>query len=109
MRDRFGGVGVRTSALCARCHRRLAPGVGFVLSDQRRCLWCALMYRPMLRRSLFTGLVVGTVLTAINHGVALAEGRFAASMMWQIPLTYAVPFCVATWGGLSNSRAERHR
>jgi len=52
---------------------------------------------------------VGTALTAINHGVALAEGRFVASMLWQIPLTYAVPFCVATWGGLSNGRAERHR
>jgi hypothetical protein len=96
---------VRTGAPCAGCHRSLAPGVGFVLRGQRRCLWCALVYRPMLRRSLCTGLVVGTVLTAINHGVALADGRFAASMLWQIPLTYAVPFCVATWGGLSNSRA----
>jgi hypothetical protein len=58
----------------------------------------------MLRRSLYTGLFVGTILTAINQGVALADGRFATSMLWQIPLTYAVPFCVATWGALSNSR-----
>ncbi len=93
-----------TEALCVRCHRRVAAGTGFAVGGERRCLWCALVYRPMLRRSLYTGMVVGTILTAINHGVALADGRFAASMLWQIPLTYAVPFCVATWGGLSNSR-----
>ena len=93
-----------TDAPCVRCHRQVAAGAGFVAGGQRRCLWCALAYRPMLRRSLYTGLVVGTILTAINHGVALADGRFATSMLWQIPLTYAVPFCVATWGGLSNSR-----
>ncbi len=93
-----------TCAVCVRCHRRVAAGAGFVVVGERRCLWCALVYRPMLRRSLYTGMVVGTILTAINHGVALADGRFGASMLWQIPLTYAVPFCVATWGGLSNSR-----
>ena len=95
---------MNTGVLCVRCHRRVASGAAFVAGGQRRCLWCALVYAPMLRRSLYTGLVVGTILTAINHGVALADGRFAASMLWQIPLTYAVPFCVATWGGLSNSR-----
>ena len=58
----------------------------------------------MLRRSAATGLVVGTVLVAINQGGTLAAGHLGASLLWQIPLTYAVPFCVATWGALSNSR-----
>lgn len=58
----------------------------------------------MLRRSVATGLVVGTVLVAINQGGALASGHFGASLIWQIPLTYAVPFCVATWGALGSSR-----
>ena len=58
----------------------------------------------MLRRSAATALAVGTILVAINQGAVLVEGAFGPRLLWQIPLTYAVPFCVATWGALSNSR-----
>jgi hypothetical protein len=58
----------------------------------------------MLRRSVATGFVVGTILVAINQGGTLAAGHLSESLIWQIPLTYVVPFCVATWGALSNSR-----
>lgn len=58
----------------------------------------------MLRRSALTALVVGTVLVAINQGTVLAEGHFPLELAWKIPLTYCVPFCVATWGALTNSR-----
>jgi hypothetical protein len=75
-----------------------------VLGGERRCLACALRFRPMLRRSLLTALVVGTALVLINQGGILLSGVLPASLAWQIPLTYAVPFCVATWGALSNSR-----
>ena len=75
-----------------------------MLGSERRCLRCALRYRPMLKRSLLTALVVGTVLVAINQGGLLLSGAWPASLAWQIPLTYAVPFCVATWGALGNSR-----
>ena len=61
----------------------------------------------MLRRSLLTAIVVGTVLVAINQGTVLAAGDFPASLWWKIPLTYAVPFCVASWGGLINARGRR--
>jgi hypothetical protein len=60
----------------------------------------------MLRRSLFTAIVVGTVLVAINQGTVLAAGDFPPSLWWKIPLTYTVPFCVASWGGLINARAR---
>lgn len=63
-----------------------------------------LRYRPLLRRSALTALVVGTVLVGINQGPELAAGLFPAALLWKIPLTYCVPFCVATWGALSNSR-----
>ena len=59
----------------------------------------------MLRRSAATALVVGTVLVAINQGAMLAAGALGSRLLWQIPLTYAVPFCVATWGALSNSKS----
>lgn len=91
-------------AACVRCGRMLRATSGFVLGGQRRCLWCAVRYRPMLRRSALTALVVGTVLVAINQGGTLAAGQFQGALQWQIPLTFAVPFFVASWGALSNSR-----
>ncbi len=62
----------------------------------------------MFRRSAVTALVVGTVLVAINQGAAILAGQFRSALLWQIPLTYAVPFCVATWGALGNSRTQEH-
>jgi hypothetical protein len=44
--------------------------------------------------------VVGTILTAINQGLDLVHGRYPASLAWQIPLTYSVPFLVSTWSQL---------
>ena len=92
---------------CVRCQRSFVGRPAYTLDGQRRCLRCALRYRPLLRRSALTALVVGTILVAINHGPELAAGVFPAALLWKIPLTYAVPCCVATWGALSNNRDER--
>ena len=89
---------------CARCRRSLAGRAAYVLGAEQRCLACALRYRPMLRRSALTSLVVGTVLVLINQGGTLLSGTPPASLLWQVPLTYVVPFCVATWGALGNAR-----
>jgi hypothetical protein len=64
------------------------------------------MYPPLLRRSLYTALVVGSVLVLINQGNLIAAGTANSQLWWKIPLTYAVPFCVATWGALINSRVS---
>jgi hypothetical protein len=85
---------------CERCTRRPS----FTLVGTPLCTRHALAHPPMLRRSLLTALVVGTILVAINQGNVLLDGRFPAALWWKIPLTFAVPFCVATWGGLVNSR-----
>ncbi len=61
----------------------------------------------MLGRSLRVALVVGVVLTLINQGDTLLGGPWAAALLWKVPLTFVVPFCVATWGALSNC-AVRH-
>ena len=74
-----------------------------------RCLGHAVLYRPVLRTSLLTALVVGTVLTSINQGNVLIDGRFPAELWWKIPLTYCVPFCVTTWGALRVSYVGRRR
>ena len=62
--------------------------------------------RPVVRRALATAAVVGTALTAINQGDQLLAGNLAGALAWKIPLTYCVPYCVATWGALGGARAE---
>ena len=54
-----------------------------------------------------TSVVVGTILVAINQGDLLLHGAWATALWWKMPLTYAVPFCVATWGYFVNNRVRR--
>jgi hypothetical protein len=84
---------------CARCGRPLAGRWAFSIGGGRD-LWCALRYGSLVRRSLVIALIVGTLLTIINQ----LGGDANASLAWRVPLTYAVPFCVATLGALVNSR-----
>lgn len=58
----------------------------------------------MLKRSMIAALVVGTILTVLNQGDFLLSGQWNISLYWKIPLTYCVPFFVASYGALSNSR-----
>jgi hypothetical protein len=60
----------------------------------------------MLRRSLGIAAIVGTLLIAINQGDVLLSGRWPAALAWKIPLTYLVPFVVASWGALLSSRVR---
>ena len=69
-----------------------------------RCLRCSLTYRPLVRRSLVVALIVGTILTAINQGNIILRGDWPESLYWKIPLTYVVPYCVATTGAILNAR-----
>ncbi len=61
----------------------------------------------MLRRSFGIAGSVGTLLILINQGDILLAGPRTAALLWKVPLTYAVPFLVATWSALLNSRAPR--
>ena len=75
----------------------------------RKCLLCALQHGPMLRRSVVIALVVGTVLTAINQGDLLLAGQWAPALAWKLPMTYAVPFIVATLGALGTGKVPASR
>src|SRR5258706_14460867 len=75
-------------------------GSGSVL----KCGRCALRHPPLLKRSLGIAAFVGTVLLAINQGDVLLSARRPAALMWKVPLTYLVPFLVATWGALLSGR-----
>ena len=101
-------------AQCAHCARPLGRGSVFQFrtSDGMvfKCRSCAIRHRPMLRRSLLIAFLIGTILVAINQADLLLYGGRRTSLIWKVPLTYLVPFVVATWSALINSRipnAER--
>jgi hypothetical protein len=59
------------------------------------------------KKAILTALVVGTILTTINHGDAIAVGEWP--MAWKVLLTYCVPYCVTTWGAITGKRAQVRR
>ena len=59
------------------------------------------------KQALLTALVVGSLLTAINHGDTLLAGSAPPAL--KIALTYLVPYCVATWGAVTGKRAQRRK
>lgn len=94
---------------CDRCARagsrflfRLTTGTGHAI----KCGRCALRHGPLLTRSLGTAAVVGTVLLAINQSDVLLSSHWPLALVWKVPLTYLVPFLVATWGALLNGRVR---
>ncbi len=93
---------------CENCQRELAA-TSYELATKRGrlpyCLMCALKWPPLMKRSLVICLLVGTLVTAINQGNFIVSGDIQQAMAWKIPLTYMVPFVVATTGGLLAARA----
>jgi hypothetical protein len=49
-----------------------------------------------VRRARITSLIVGTVLVAINHGAAILTGQLTRERVFQMLLTFAVPYLVST-------------
>lgn len=99
---------IETEVSCRRCGRALSSTVYMVRGDngrEPRCLRCALMHVPLLRRSAMVAVVAGTVVLTINQGNVIAGGDFPPSLYWKIPLTFCVPFIVATVGALLNARS----
>ena len=95
--------------VCGRCEKTVNGTFYMVnnkgLSDHRH-LWCLLRYSPMLKRSFLASSVVGTILILLNQGDFIFTGHFYKGLIWKVPLTYLVPFCVATWGAVTNAKAN---
>lgn len=45
-------------------------------------------------------LIVGTLLALINHGSAISEMEFDLKRIFQVVLTYFVPYCVSTYSAV---------
>ena len=59
------------------------------------------------RKAFLTALVVGTILTMINHGDLIVMGLWPP--LPKLLLTYCVPYCVTTWGAITGKRAQWRR
>ncbi len=71
--------------------------------------WLTIAFsREVVIRGLKVGLVVGTILVAINQGDAIISGNLGAVVAWKIPMTYLVPYCVSTYAGVSATIAHRN-
>ena len=56
------------------------------------------------KKAIMTALVVGTILTTINHGDVILAGNPPDFL--KIILAYCVPYCVTTWGAILGKRAQ---
>ena len=97
------------AATCVRCGRSARHRWGFAFDNRAggsvmKCARCAYRHWPMLRRSILTAVVVGTIITALNQGNVIVGGNWVNELFWKIPLSYMVPFSVATYIALSNAR-----
>jgi hypothetical protein len=64
----------------------------------------AVLRPPVVTRSLWVALAVGTILNLINQGDRLAAGT---PLEWgKLALTYVVPFLVASFGAWSALSAD---
>ena len=95
---------------CSSCNTDVTDRRSFRFSSSEagvsilKCFRCGLHHNPILKRSFGVAIIVGTILTLLNQGDALIMGRVDDSLVWKIPLTYCVPFVVATYGALASNR-----
>lgn len=59
-----------------------------------------------LRRTITIALVVGTILTAINHADVIARGDATSATLVKAALNYLVPFIVSNLGLLAGARGD---
>ena len=63
--------------------------------------WFRLCFsKAVSRRALFTALIVGLVLNAINHGGSVMRGTVPSAEWIQIVLTFCVPWGVSTFSSV---------
>ena len=65
----------------------------------------------IVRRAFLTALVVGTILTVVNHGPEILAKGVTIELLWPVLVTFATPYLVATASCVAtlrdNTDAER--
>jgi hypothetical protein len=62
----------------------------------------------IVRRSLILCVIVGSVLTIINHGDLLIAGQMTGRQWFKVGLTYCVPYIVSTLSSVGALRAAQN-
>ena len=62
---------------------------------------------PIIRRAIQMSLVVGSILALINHGPELISFTLSSRRLFQIGLTYLVPYCVSTYAATMQELSHR--
>jgi hypothetical protein len=65
---------------------------------------CQACHPATVRRAGITAVIVGVLLVAINHGYAIAQGDISFLRLFQIVLTFAVPYMVSTVSSIATRR-----
>jgi hypothetical protein len=82
-----------------KCKISATLRIELVLMIERMNLrrWLILAAHPAtVRRAGLTSLLVGTVLVTINHGPAIIAAQLTSERIFQMLLTYLVPYLVST-------------
>ena len=59
------------------------------------------------KKALLSALVVGSILTSINHGDMIISGEYPSWL--KVLLTYLVPYCVTTWGAITGKLSSQRK
>ena len=59
------------------------------------------------KKAFFSALVVGSILTSINHGDMILSGEYPSWL--KVLLTYFVPYCVTTWGAITGKLTRQRK
>jgi hypothetical protein len=71
--------------------------------------WLSLcISKPVVRRALYTSLIVGIVLIAINHGDAIVRKQMDSVRFFRVCLTVLVPYVVSTVSSVSTVLSMRN-
>jgi len=93
----------------SRFELRRSPTTAFQ-DNSRMVDWFSIAFRrDVVRRALTVAVVVGSLLITINHADALWQGDLSTKRLWQIGLTYLVPYCVSTYSSVSALRSLDRR
>lgn len=74
------------------------------LNSKKPSLIQLIFYDGTPKKALITALIVGSLLTMINHGDLILKGELP--LLWKILLTYCTPYCVTTWGAATGKFSQ---
>jgi hypothetical protein len=66
--------------------------------------WKHATSRVCIYRSIKVALFIGTILGVINHYDAILSGHLTSTNLFQMAITYMVPFSVATYGAAMQAK-----